>query len=94
MFVFGAFFPCFLQALRDIGMHHLRLLLIIGQLATVMLLPIWVVVDLRRILSDTELVMKSFMSSLLLTTKRKHKRASTGGLQLKGQYIVTMESEC
>ncbi len=46
------------KALRDIGIHHLRLLLIIGQLATVMLLPIWVVVDLRRILTDSEMLQR------------------------------------
>ena len=45
-----------LQALCDIGIHHLRLLLILGQLASAMLLPIWMVLDLRRILSDYDMV--------------------------------------
>ncbi|XP_071800186.1 solute carrier family 35 member E1-like [Asterias amurensis] len=59
------------KALRDIGIHHLRLLLIIGQLATVMLLPIWVVVDLRRILTDTETLQRLnwvWVLSLLVTS--------------------------
>lgn len=50
------FYFCFFQALRDIGIHHLRLLLMLGQLAALMLLPIWVVLDFRRIVSDPELV--------------------------------------
>ncbi|XP_072023918.1 solute carrier family 35 member E1-like [Amphiura filiformis] len=43
------------KALCDIGIHHLRLLLILGQLSSAMLLPIWMVIDLRRILGDYEL---------------------------------------
>ncbi len=46
----------FLQALCDIGIHHLRLLLILGQLSSAMLLPIWMLLDLRRILGDYEMV--------------------------------------
>ncbi|XP_022100264.1 solute carrier family 35 member E1-like [Acanthaster planci] len=59
------------KALRDIGIHHLRLLLIISQLATVMLLPIWTVVDLRRILGDRSLLQNinwAWTLSLLLAS--------------------------
>ncbi|XP_038068493.1 solute carrier family 35 member E1-like [Patiria miniata] len=59
------------KALRDIGIHHLRLLLIISQLASVMLLPIWMVVDLRRILRDRDMHHKVnwvWTLSLLLTS--------------------------
>jgi len=42
----------FLQVLHDTGVHHLRLLHILGRLALFMFLPIWLVYDLRRLLHD------------------------------------------
>jgi len=38
--------------LHDTGVHHLRLLHILGRLALFMFLPIWLVYDLRRLLYD------------------------------------------
>ncbi|XP_071952468.1 solute carrier family 35 member E1-like [Antedon mediterranea] len=46
------------KAIGDLYIHHLRLLLIIGQLASLMLFPIWVYVDLTRILNNKELIEK------------------------------------
>jgi len=40
------------QVLHDTGVHHLRLLHILGRLALFMFLPIWLVYDLRRLLYD------------------------------------------
>ncbi|PIK62561.1 putative solute carrier family 35 member E1 [Apostichopus japonicus] len=53
------------KALRDIGIHHLRLLLMLGQLAALMLLPIWVVLDFRRIVSDPELMASPLWTQIL-----------------------------
>lgn len=41
--------------LHDTGIHHLRLLHILGRLALFMFLPIWLLYDLRRLIYDTVL---------------------------------------
>ena len=38
--------------LHETGIHHLRLLLILGRLALFMFLPVWLVYDLRNLLHD------------------------------------------
>lgn len=45
-----------LQVLHDTGMHHLRLLHILGQLALCMFLPVWLYFDLSAVLSHPNLV--------------------------------------
>ncbi|XP_033115160.1 solute carrier family 35 member E1-like [Anneissia japonica] len=44
------------KAIGDLYIHHLRLLLILGQLASLMLLPIWMYVDLTRIYNNKVLI--------------------------------------
>ena len=40
------------QVLHDTGIHHLRLLLILGRLALFMFLPIWLLFDVRSLMHD------------------------------------------
>ncbi|XP_008216833.1 solute carrier family 35 member E1 homolog [Nasonia vitripennis] len=40
------------KVLHDTGVHHLRLLLILGRLALFMFLPIWLVYDVRSLMND------------------------------------------
>lgn len=40
------------QALKDTGMHHLRLLHKLGQMAALMFLPVWLLVEASRISSE------------------------------------------
>ena len=42
--------------MKDTGIHHLRLLLVLGRLAFFMFLPFWVVFDLRKLLVADDLV--------------------------------------
>lgn len=43
-----------LQVLHDTGIHHLRLLLLLGKLALFMFLPVWLLHDLRPLISELE----------------------------------------
>jgi solute carrier family 35 protein E1 len=40
------------QALRDTGMHHLRLLHKLGQMAAIMFFPVWLLVDAPRVIPE------------------------------------------
>lgn len=40
------------KVLHDTGIHHLRLLLVLGRLALFLFLPIWLIYDLRRLVHD------------------------------------------
>ena len=44
------------QALRDLQLNHLRLLLLMATIASAMLLPAWALYDLRRIILELESV--------------------------------------
>lgn len=44
------------KVLKDTGMHHLRLLHVLGRLAFFMFLPIWLFTDVTRIVSDNKIV--------------------------------------
>ncbi|XP_030844294.1 solute carrier family 35 member E1 [Strongylocentrotus purpuratus] len=44
------------KALRDLKIHHLRLLLMLGQIGSLMLLPIWCFLDFRRIIVDRKVL--------------------------------------
>ncbi|XP_064606370.1 solute carrier family 35 member E1 homolog [Liolophura sinensis] len=46
------------KCLRDTGIHHIRLLLILAKISTLCFIPLWLLVDLRKILRD-EAVMNS-----------------------------------
>ena len=45
-----------LQALRDTGIHHLRMLHIISKMTFILFIPVWVYVDLINIMSDHKMV--------------------------------------
>ncbi|XP_046544800.1 solute carrier family 35 member E1 homolog [Haliotis rubra] len=42
------------MCLKDTGLHHMRLLVVITRISTVCFLPLWVLFDLRRILHDEQ----------------------------------------
>lgn len=44
------------KVLKDTGMHHLRLLHVLGRLAFFMFLPIWLFTDVTRIATDNKIV--------------------------------------
>lgn len=47
---------CIFQAMRDLQLNHLRLLLLMASIASAMLLPAWALYDLRRIVLVLESV--------------------------------------
>lgn len=61
-----------MQCMKDIHIHHLRLLLVLSQLACVMLLPIWLYTDLWDILTNLHKVLQGFwgLGVLWPTTKK------------------------
>lgn len=48
------------KVLHDTGIHHLRLLHVLGRLALFMFLPVWFFVDGLRIMKQPDMVYKSF----------------------------------
>lgn len=44
------------KVLKDTGMHHLKLLHVLGRLAFFMFLPIWLYADVTRIATDNTIV--------------------------------------
>ena len=53
--------------MRDTGIHHLRMLLIISKITFILFVPVWALVDLSRILSDDTVV--SLIASLCQQTE-------------------------
>lgn len=53
------------KVLHDTGVHHLRLLHILGRLALFMFLPVWFCIDMFTLLKDPEVV------SIQYTEKQK-----------------------
>ncbi|CAH2005087.1 unnamed protein product [Acanthoscelides obtectus] len=56
------------KVLHDTGVHHLRLLHILGRLALFMFLPVWIFVDLFKLLDDNTLTFKNYRILGLLVT--------------------------
>ncbi|CAG0881095.1 unnamed protein product, partial [Darwinula stevensoni] len=54
------------SVLLDTGIHHLRLLQLLGQLALLMFLPLWLLSDCRTILSDSSIFEGNFQETILL----------------------------
>lgn len=46
----------FQQVLKDTGIHHLRLLHLLGKLALFMFLPIWIYVDSFKVIQHPAIV--------------------------------------
>lgn len=44
------------QALKDTGVHHMHLLLILSRLSTLCFLPFWLMFDVSRIVQDNNVV--------------------------------------
>lgn len=44
------------QALKDTGVHHMHLLLILSRLSTLCFLPFWLMLDVSRIVQDNNVV--------------------------------------
>lgn len=44
------------QAIRDLQLNHLRLLLLMASIASAMLVPVWALYDFRRIIIELESV--------------------------------------
>lgn len=63
--LFSIFLSCS-QVLHDTGIHHLRLLHILGRLALFMFLPIWLLYDLRRLMHDPVTKTSAEMSYYIL----------------------------
>ncbi|XP_043237064.1 solute carrier family 35 member E1 homolog [Amphibalanus amphitrite] len=58
------------KTMKDTGIHHLRLLLVLGRLAFFMFLPFWVMFDLRKLMVADDLVRGDsvFFTLMLLAT--------------------------
>ncbi|KAG8233484.1 hypothetical protein J437_LFUL014366 [Ladona fulva] len=54
------------KVLRDTGVHHLRLLHILGRLALFLFLPIWMFLDLQSLIQDQELFQSNGYRVVLL----------------------------
>lgn len=52
------------KVLHDTGVHHLRLLHILGRLALFMFLPIWICIDMFTLIKDPTVV--SFISPVIM----------------------------
>ncbi|XP_041357119.1 solute carrier family 35 member E1 homolog [Gigantopelta aegis] len=45
------------KCLKDTGLHHMRLLILITRISTVCFLPVWLIFDLRRIVHNEEFML-------------------------------------
>ena len=59
---------CVIQCLRDVHIHHLRLLLVLGQIASVLLFPVWMYTDVWDIITQLHKVCHTALSYVLLQT--------------------------